>query len=194
MCQYPPADPVISASLHHEGLVIHLVVFLISGLGYFIVLYGYAKRNREGGSKEGQTIGLELAPSERGGVCDTFCVSCELTRACTRVKTLKKPLEKLTSVDWSPLCPTIIWLSWSMLPSAYCVLLLNALSCRLFSGTALPSSSSGLVGYLAHKPFLWISCQNRHRDSLTGTHIHTHTTNAQHRGTLVPTSLPFKHS
>ena len=52
----------------------------------------------------------------------------------------------LTSVDWSPLCPTLIswqtcFVDWSiLLPSADCVLLLTDLSCRLISGTFLASS------------------------------------------------------
>ena len=41
-------------------------------------------------------------------------------------------------------------------------------------GPSLPSSSSGLVGNLARKPFVWVSCQNRQRNPLTGTHPHPH--------------------
>ena len=33
VCQYPPADRTISASLNHSWPVIHLVAFLISGRG-----------------------------------------------------------------------------------------------------------------------------------------------------------------
>ena len=43
----------------------------------------------------------------------------------------------------------------------------------LDSRTFLPSSSSGLVGNLTHKPFVWVSRQNRQRNLL----------NAQHRVT-----------
>ena len=68
MCQYPPVDSTIPASLNHSWPVIHLVVFLISGRGYFTFLYRYAKHNREGGRKE-QTNkhGLGSAPSKRRG-------------------------------------------------------------------------------------------------------------------------------
>ena len=60
---------------------------------------------REGRRKE-QTNkhGLGSAPSARGGKFVPFCVSCELTLACTRAKTLTKPLAILTSL----LCPAFI--------------------------------------------------------------------------------------
>ena len=94
-----------------------------------------------------------------------------------------------TSVDWSPL---ISWLTcsvdWSLLlSSADCVVLLTDLSCWLISTapfcwlspsglswTFLPSSTSGLVGDLAHRPFVWVLCQNRQRNHLTGTLTHQH--------------------
>ena len=191
LCQYPLADPTISAFLSHSWPVIHLVVFFffISGQGYFTFLYGDAKHNREGGRKE-QTNkhGLGSAPSARVGWSVTlFCASCELTRACTRAKTLTKPLAKLTSVDWSPLCPTLISLltcsiNWSLLLHSAASFSWTLSSCRLTSGAFLPSSFS-LVGDLAHKPFVWVSRQNR--QFLTGTNTHTHTTNAQHRHRFV---------
>ena len=49
---------------------------------------------------------------------------------------------------------------------AYCSLLLTAL------GPCLSLSFSGLVGNLAHKPFVWVSRQNRQRNPLTGTQPH----------------------
>ena len=76
----------------------------------------------------------------------------------------------LTSVDCSPLCPTLIsWLtfSWLLSPADYSLLLPSA---DCFSGILLPSSSSGIVGDLTHKPFVWVSRQNRQRDRLAGTH------------------------
>ena len=48
---------------------------------------------------------------------------------------------------------------------------LSSLDC---SGTLLPSSSSSLVVNLAHKPFVWVSRQNRHMNLLTGTYPHPH--------------------
>ena len=47
-----------------------------------------------------------------------------------------------------------------------CPILLTAL------GPCFPASSYGLVGDLTCKPFVWVSCQNRQRDPLTGTHAH----------------------
>ena len=41
-------------------------------------------------------------------------------------------------------------------------------------GPCLSSSSSGLVGNLVHKPFVWVSRQSRQRNPLTGTHPHLH--------------------
>ena len=41
-------------------------------------------------------------------------------------------------------------------------------------GPCLPSSSSGLAGNLARKPFVWISRQNEQRNPLTNTHSHPH--------------------
>ena len=152
-----------------------------------------------GGRKEEQIIGLGLAPSARWRCLWHFCVAlCEFAgyrERCIRAK-LHKPqgiltrllalvnpasvdqqvlaAAFLTSVDWSPLCPTLIsWLTFSWLLSlslspADCSLLLPSADC--FSVTFLPSSSSGLVGDLAGRTFVWVSRQNRQRDSLTGTH------------------------
>ena len=62
------------------------------------------------------------------------------------------------------------------LTSVDCSLLLTALFCRLVSFALsvvyLLQSSSGLMGNLAHNPFVWVSHQNRQRDPLTGTHTH----------------------
>ena len=53
-------------------------------------------------------------------VCDTFCASCELTRACTRAKTLTKPLTMRTyllciafiAVDCLPCCSLLLTASF----------------------------------------------------------------------------------
>ena len=177
--------------------MIRLVVFLISGQGYFTFPYGYAKHNWGRGRKEEQTIGLGLAPNARAGEGSLwhFCAAFR-EFAGYRGRVFTQNFEKasrthflalvnpasvgqqvlvaafLNSVDWSPLCPTLIsWLTcsvdWSLLlPSADCP--------SLFSGTFLPSSSSGLVGDLTHKTFVWVSRQNRQRDCLTGTLTHPH--------------------
>ena len=44
-------------------------------------------------------------------------------------------------------------------------------------GPCLSSSSSSLVWNLARKPFVWVSCQNRQRNPLTGSHPHPHPLN-----------------
>ena len=103
--------------------------------------------------------GLGSAPNARGGeVCDTFCAFCELTRACTRAKTLTKPLGMLTyllcpafiSVDCL-LCSPFCWLSssvpfcwlfpsldWPLLPTAFfSSLLLTVLCCSLLQTVLL---------------------------------------------------------
>ena len=85
----------------------------------------------------------------------------------------------LTSVD-SLLCPTSIF---SLPPSNY-VILWTAITSRLFSsallcqltlsvisGTFHHSSTSGLVGDLVLRPFVWASRQNRQRDRLSGANI-----------------------
>ena len=53
---------------------------------------------------------------------------------------------------------------------------LTAANSSLFTalGTCLSSSSSGLVGNLARKPFVWVSRQNRQRNPLTGAYPHPH--------------------
>ena len=53
--------------------------------------------------------------------------------------------------------------------------LVSSLDCQLSStsiksGAFLPLSSSGLVGNLTHKLFVWVSCRNRQRNLLTGTY------------------------
>ena len=74
----------------------------------------------------------------------------------------------LTSVGWYPLCPTLIsWqtLSWLLSP-ADCSLLPPSVDC--FSGTFLPSSSSGLTAlFMGFAP-----PPKKQRDFLTGTHTH----------------------
>ena len=44
-------------------------------------------------------------------------------------------------------------------------------------GSCISSSSSGLVGNLTRKPFVWVSRQNRRRNPLTGDHSHPHLQN-----------------
>ena len=62
---------------------------------------------------------------------------------------------------WLLLTALFCWL----FSSAHCPLLLTAL------GPCLPSSSSGLEGNLARRPFVRISWQNRQKDLLISTHL-----------------------
>ena len=118
----------------------------------------------------------QLQAQEGGSLYDTFCAFCALSRACTQMKlpqklllTLVNPASVgqqvfavvfLTSVD-SLLGPVSIF---SLPPLADCVLLWTAISSRLFSSSYVnwlslsslgPSSTSGLAGYLALRPFVW---------------------------------------
>ena len=93
-----------------------------------------------------------------------------LTHPLTLAIPATGPNSRLSAtVGFPRLLPTALsyWLPWSV----DCPVLLTALFC---SGTFLPSSSSGLVGNLARKPFVWVSRQNWQRDPLTGTHSLTH--------------------
>ena len=86
----------------------------------------------------------------------------------THPLTLAKPAQ-------SPQVLTLAVACTLLLTALSCSLLPTALVCSLFltdTGTFLPSSSSGLVGDLAHKPFVWLSRQNRQRDPLTSIHTH----------------------
>ena len=58
------------------------------------------------------------------------------------------------------------------LPCSINWFLLFTASCSLW--TFLPLSSSGLMGNLTRKPFVWVSRQNRQRDPLIVTHTHTY--------------------
>ena len=91
----------------------------------------------------------------------------------------------LTSVDWLPLCLTLIS-EWPVLSTCLCCSLLPTVSSLLtspadcpllllpvsFSGTFLPSSIPGLGRDFMCRPFVWVLRQNRQRDSQTGTHTH----------------------
>ena len=62
--------------LNHSWPSNHLVVYLISGQGYFTFLYGHTKHNihnQEGGRKENkQSRTLVSSKRKKGEVCDTF--------------------------------------------------------------------------------------------------------------------------
>ena len=126
--------------------------------------------------------GLGLASSARRGICDTFLAFCDsvsvtsvysknptqLPGTLTRPLAFAKPVSGSTGHSSSP----------SSRPSPdFCWLLSPVLR------ICLPSFSSGLVGNLARKPFVWVSRQNRQKDPLAGTHPNPQKTNATYRAT-----------
>ena len=108
-------------------------------------------------------------------------------------KLLQKQLGMLTLVD-CVLCPAPIFSCLLLLTlSADCLPLLSVVDCFFPSSfvnsplcllwTFLSSSTSGVAADLELKPFVWVLCQNRQRDCLTGAHAHT-----QHNGHIVSQS------
>ena len=167
--------------------MIHLVVFLILGRGYLTIFTGtqHTTERVEEKNKQTNKHGLGSAPSARKGeVYDTFCAFCELTRACTQVKTLTKPLAMLTSshVGQSGLCRSTGLSSClsdfcsslfsALLSSPDCLLLPTGLCCSLLL-TAFSWDLPSLI-YFWSQGRSWVQAlwQNRQRDSLTGTHTH----------------------
>ena len=151
--------PKISTNQTTHGYQNRLVVFLISGLGYFTFFtdtQSTTKRVEEKNKRTNTDLGQLQA--QEGEVCDTFCAFCELTRACTRAKTLTKPLAMLTHLLTDLFCQLV-----SAAPFCW-------LSSSVFSWTFLPSFTSSLVGDLVCWPFVWVSCLNKQKDSLIGTH------------------------
>ena len=174
------------------------MVSLISGQGYFTFLYGRTKHNihnQEGGRKENkQTRTWVSSKLKKGEVCDTFLAFGELSQGCIRAKIPPSHLERWLILSYWPTRPL-----GPHIRAVTCSVLLTVLFCPLFCsasfswlppsfpslGPCLPSTFCGLVGNLPHKPFAWVSRQNKQRDPLTWTRIHTHTTNAQHCATYI---------
>ena len=123
--------------------------------------------------------GFGFAPTARRAkfvtlLCGFLCIW--LSRACIRAKFLH-----IQQKRWLILSRCLTWLLSPQVPTPLTVafprLLLTAFSVDCFHlltalGPCLLSSSSGLVGNLALKPFVWVSRQNRQRNPLTGTHSH----------------------
>ena len=162
--------------------MIHLVVFLITGQGYFTFLYRYAKHNQEGGREEKNKHELGLALSARGGSLWHFsCIlwgnasvySSENSHKAASNADLHSRVGQpglCRSTGLSSRLSDFCWLVSSLLGSH----LLTDLFCRLVSvapfcclspsldwpllSTDLWDNSvpppSGLVGVLACKPFL----------------------------------------
>ena len=132
-----------------------LVVSLISNQEHCTFLYRYAKHNWEGGIKE-QTNkhGLGSAPSTRGGVCDTFVQLSVHLQAIVGVYFVWNFHKATRNTDSSLVCPVLS--SFSLPPSANCVLLWTAISNRLFSSALLCLSLSSLGP--TFPPPLLVSC------------------------------------
>ena len=171
------------------------MVFLISGQGYFTFLYGHIKHNphiQEGGRKEEETItGLgQLQVKERRSLWHFPCILCAILsvhlskiptkQPCmlTHILTLANPVSQSTGSSSRLSRPSASSdFCWLLSPVDYPVLstaLVSSASSSVLPRTFLPSSSSGLVGGLAHMPFVWVSHQNRQRNLLTGTYPHPH--------------------
>ena len=103
-------------------------------------------------------LGQHQAP-QGGSLCDT--VQSVIYRERVLERNSHKPLTMLTSVD----C-VLLWsvISSRLFSSAF----LYQLTLSVFSGTFRPSSTSGLVGDLALRSFVWVSHENRQKDSLSG--------------------------
>ena len=162
----------------------------ISSQGYFIFLYGHTKHsihNWEGERKENkQTRTWVSSKFKNGEVCDTFVeltmhlwVSTGVYSSEIPTKppgTLTHPLRLAnTACESTGPSSRLSFLDYR-LPSTSvdCLVLSSSLFCLLlfYSGTFLLTSSSGPVGNLAGRPFVQVSCQNRQRDRLIGTHTH----------------------
>ena len=102
-------------------------------------------------------------------LCCSPCI-CRLSRACIGAKPESAFLvaKATRNADSSLDCPVLsTGLFYSLLLT---VLFLCQLARSVFSGTFLPSSTSNLAGDLALRPFVWVSRQNRQKDSQTNTH------------------------
>ena len=163
--------------------MIHLVFFLISGLGYFTFFtdtQSTTEKVEQNNKRTNEDLGLLQAEEERN--LKHFCASCELTWVCTQENTLTGPLAMLTnlsalfiSVDCllsSPFCWLCPSLDFYPLPTVlFCsflltILLLTALSCLLSQGSSFPrplpvsreiSHAGPLCGFCARtdKEILW---------------------------------------
>ena len=178
------------------------MVSLISDQGYFTSLFGHTKHNIhnwEGGRKEDKQTWTRVSSKlKKGEVCNTFLAFSELSRACIQAKLPQGHQECWLILSRWPtrlLSPQVLAttlfcrLPWSvhfswLVCSLPWPLLLYRLPPSLFcSGTFLPSFSSGLVGNLERKPFVWVSRQSRQRNLLTGLPTPTEM-NATHRVTI----------
>ena len=130
--------------------------FPTRGIAHFIT---YTQNTTERVVEKEQTNkhGLGSAPSTRKGVCDTLhspCI-CRLSQACilreTSLKATRNANSSLTVFPHCLLLLTVLPLDCYLTPTGlFCPPLSTALS--VFSGTFLPSSTSGLARDLAYSP------------------------------------------
>ena len=116
--------------------------------------------------------GLGLAPDARREKFLTLLHGspsiCSQSQACIRAKFPHsiRNVDSSSHVGQSGLGgPHRLLFSSADCPVQSCSLLSSVLS-----GTFLPASSSGPVGYFARKPFMWVSRQDRQRNLLIGTY------------------------
>ena len=97
-CQYPPAEPTLSAFLNHSWPVIHLVFFFSSLAWDISHSFTHTQSTTERVEEKNKRLNTDwgLLQAQEGEVRDTYCALCELTRVCTQAKTLTKPLAMLT--------------------------------------------------------------------------------------------------
>ena len=176
--------PTISVSLNHLWPVIRLVVFLISGQGYFTFLYRYAKHNWDG--ERTNKHGLELALSARGGRLWHFlCILWANTSGYSGENSHKATgnTDLSSRVGQPGICGSTDASSrlydFGLLPASFCSLLLTVSFSALFSSlsTVLFSSplSTGLLSWLtSHADCVWDlpslvffrSCRRSHTQAL----------------------------
>ena len=175
----PLADrlPTISKSLSFSSPVIRLVgffSFLTRDITHFIT---YTQNATERVEEKEQTIKHRFgsAPSARKRVCDTLhspCI-CRLSWACILRETSTKTTRNAKFDCLPSLPPSADRPSLGLLSQANRPPLLSVVDWpSVFFWTFLSSSTSGLAGGLAVRPFVWVSHQSRLKDSLTSAHTH----------------------
>ena len=121
-----------------------------------------------------------------------LCILCASVDYCGRVfcvKLLQKPLGMLTHLWLSFLTASFCWpsfpwtaISCQLVSSAFCCQMrLSIFLCQLT--LCLLWDLPFLIHFRSHgrsgpQSFVWVSCQSRQKDSLTG--VHTHTPNTTH--------------
>ena len=135
---------------------------VIPNRGYYTFHYRYAKHNREGRRKRTnkQTWTWVTSKCKKGESiwyfsCSFPCI-CRLSRACILRETSKKPRGILTHHWLCFLSASFCWPSFPWTPISSRPSFSASLRCQLalsvYSGTFLPSSTSGLAGDLVLGP------------------------------------------